>query len=171
MLWVGVSSHFSTYTVLEKSKNLHPKQLFVRIYHANNLGRVQGRATCVAVSKCVRLMRDRVWRVTGRVMVLCVSKEDEVIFSKVIPGSSNWVKHLRYQLTTKLMSEPRVRPLFDGEDTLSGVALAPGSNLFFVISFTREVHSRAVNEMLLCCNNMGVEVQEYGTDITVNVKQ
>lgn len=170
VLRVRASPHFHSFTVIKKDINPSPSQLVVRVYFAHDMGSAKGRATCVAVSKCVRLMRDRVWRVKGRVMVLCVSSEEEIIFSKVIPGMSGQVINLRSRLASKLKSVPRILPLFADDDTLCGKNVTTAANLFFVISFTREVHYFAVDELLACCKNMNVKIQEYVPDTFVNVQ-
>ena len=169
VLRVDVSPHFSSFEVLPAIRNPLPTELLVRVYSSANLGRAKGRTTCIAVSKCINFMRDRVWRVNGRVMVLCVSREEEIFFPGVISGIESWHDHLRCSLTAKLKRVARVSSLFADDNTLCGRTLSPGFNLFFVISFTRQVHSRAVDEMLRCCKNMGIMVDEYVKDIIVTV--
>jgi len=168
VLRVKATSHCKSYTVIKQVRNPIPTHLVVSVFAAVNLGTAQGRTTCVAVSKCIRLMRDRVWKLHGRVMVLCVSAHDDIVFSKVIPGSSPKVVQLRNKLTARLLSLPQIERMFIDDDTLSGERNM-SDTYFFVISFARAVHNHAVDELFVCCRNLKIVLSGRISNVVVNV--
>jgi hypothetical protein len=88
------------------------REVLVSAFRVSNVEIPHARAVCLAVSKSIEMMREHVWCLRGkRVIILCVSKVDYID----IPVATSLKYEQLRRLETDLRAEQSINHLFTSE--------------------------------------------------------
>lgn len=129
--------------------------VYLRVYRVNvrnncnitdKSDAVPVRVLCSAASKTLRTMRNCVWGMSERIMVLAVTKDDFIHLPGVFKGGSSVTAAKYGNFVKELKALDKVGPLIS---TDSIGPLAVPETLIFLFSFDRDLHELAVSELEL----------------------
>jgi hypothetical protein len=128
--------------------------------------------TCVAIGKYISLVRDAVWRKYERVMVMCMSEHHSIELSGIIPGNSEASDHSRRQLFKRLQQDGDMRHWLrcSGENFTIGPEYLGNDQVFFLFSFNRDLHSKALHEMRCCLERLHINFNVVKDEILANIE-
>ena len=134
---------------------------FVSVFRTCSISRERSAAMAKSISKCLVNMRDQLWALHERIIVLCVSNQHFIDLGEVAPESMPFFEDRREALSQSMRNNATLLPLFiHGPDDILGPVL-DDLHLFFLFSFGRQLHFCALPEMRKCFARMGCAISEY----------
>lgn len=152
--------------------NLTSSHVCVAMLRVHGLSPNRAFHTCVALGKCISLTRDALWCMTDRIMVMCASADHAVGLNGIIPGQSDVSEQSRQKLLKCLEFESDFSRWFSFAGNEIKLKCAPdlaGDQVFFLFSFSTQLHARALSEMELCLQKLGIVFLVVKREIVANI--
>lgn len=140
------------------------KEVFVSAYNISNAALARVRSVCFAASKSIEMMREHVWCLKGkRVIILCISREDSID----IRTATRLKVHELLPLLSDLHAEPAIHGLFTRQ-----YELGPSDHKHVIVMFCYgiEVQRMALPELELCLTRCKIDFDVLCATVRSNVE-
>lgn len=135
--------------------------VFVTLYQTPPMVHDKNISVCKALNACLVSLRDNIWNLQGRLMVLCLSKDHHIFLSKLVPGDGFADDSTRNALMLKLRQVPNLKVIHSvPHDDISVAVADNGVNIILLACFNREVHLNSMENICSSFEALGIPNKE-----------